>query len=71
MAKSRCTVSRDTEAASSFFKRRLIAGTGGLAVMGTSGLQLGLAPAKQLGNGIDAVPDVPGVAQIELCLPPM
>src|SRR3954451_7627132 len=61
-----CTASRDT--ASSFFKRRLIAGTGGLAVMRTSGLQLGLAPPKQLGNRIDAIGDVPGVAQIELCL---
>src|SRR3954466_9811662 len=62
-----CTASRDT--VSSFFKRRLIAGTGGLAVMWTSGLQLGLAPPKQLGNRNDA--DVPRVAQIELCLPPM
>src|SRR3954464_2644410 len=61
-----CTASRDT--ASSFFKRRLIAGTGGLAVMRTSGLQLGLAPPKQLGNRIDAIGDVPSVAQIELCL---
>ena len=69
MAKSCSTASRETEAASSLFKRRLIGGT--VAVMWTSGLQLSLAPAKQLGNGIDAVPDVPGVAQIELCLPPM
>src|SRR3954452_4151396 len=61
-----CTASRDT--ASSFFKRRLIAGTGGLAVMWTSGLQLGLAPPKQLGNRINAIGDVPSVAQIELCL---
>src|SRR3954466_8144448 len=61
-----CTASRDT--ASSFFKRRLIAGTGGLAVMRTSGLQLCLAPPKQLGNRIDAIGDVPSVAQIELCL---
>src|SRR3954453_23099795 len=68
MAKSCSTASRETEAASSFFKRRLIGGTGGLAVMGPSGLQLGLAPAKQLGNRIDAIGDVPGVAQIELCL---
>src|SRR3954470_5550548 len=68
MAKTRCTASRDTVAASSFFKRRLIGGTGGLAVMGTSGLQLGLAPPKQLGNRIDAIGDVPSVAQIELCL---
>ena len=69
MAKTRCTASRDTVAASSFFKRRLIGGT--VAVMWTSGLQLGLAPAKQLGNRIDAIGDVPSVAQIELCLPPM
>src|SRR3954467_10519364 len=61
-----CTASRDT--ASSFFKRRLIAGTGGLAVMRTSGLQLGLAPQNRLGNRIDAIGDVPSVAQIELCL---
>src|SRR3954471_7347926 len=68
MAKSCSTASRETEAASSFFKRRLIGGTGGLAVMWTSGLQLSLAPAKQLGNRIDAIGDVPSVAQIELCL---
>src|SRR3954451_6366085 len=68
MAKSCSTASRETEAASSFFKRRLIGGAGGLAVMWTSGLQLSLAPAKQLGNRIDAIGDVPGVAQIELCL---
>ena len=37
--------------------------------MWASGLQLGLAPAKQLGNRIDAIGDVPSVAQIELCLP--
>src|SRR4051794_20384006 len=36
--------------------------------MWTSGLQLSLAPAKQLGNRIDAIGDVPGVAQIELFL---
>src|SRR4051794_15406396 len=66
MAKSCSTASRETEAASSFFKRRLIGGA--VAVMWTSGLQLSLAPAKQLGNRIDAIGDVPGVAQIELCL---
>src|SRR3954468_24390795 len=70
MAKSCSTASRETEAASSFFKRRLIGGTGGLAVMGTSGLQLGLAPAKQLGNRIDAIGNVPSVAQRQLCLVP-
>src|SRR4051812_41763225 len=68
MAKSCSTASRETEAASSFFKRRLIGGTGGLAGMGASGLQLSLSPAKKLGNRIDAIGDVPGVAQIELCL---
>src|SRR3954462_14876299 len=52
----------------SFFKRRLIGGAGGLAGRWTSGLQLSLAPAKQLGNRIDAIGDVPGVAQIELYL---
>src|SRR3954469_5197220 len=66
MAKSCSTASRET--VSSFFKRCLIGGAGGLAVMWTSGLQLSLAPAKQLGNRIDAIGDVPGVAQIELCL---
>src|SRR3954469_21489618 len=71
MAKSCSTASRETEAASSFFKRRLIGGAGGLAVMWTSGLQLSLAPAKQLGNRIDAIGDVPVAAQIELSPPPM
>src|SRR4051812_33587158 len=66
MAKSCSTASR--EPVSSFFKRRLIGGAGSLAVMWTSGLQLSLAPAKQLGNRIDAIGDVPGAAQIELCL---
>src|SRR4051794_6831734 len=51
IAKTRCTASRDTEAASSFFERRLIGEAGGLAVMRASGLQLGLAPPEQLGNG--------------------
>src|SRR3954469_16398336 len=32
---------------------------------------LQLAPAKQLGNGIDAVGDVPAVAKIALPLPPI
>src|SRR3954468_21237036 len=71
MAKRRCTASRDTVAFSSFFKGRLLGGADSLAVMRPAGLQLGLAPPKQLGNGIDAVPDVPGVAQIDLGLPPM
>src|SRR3954464_10130266 len=68
MAKRRCTASRDTVAFSSFFERRLLGGADSLAVMRPAGLQLGLAPAEQLGNGIDAVPDVPGVAQIALRL---
>src|SRR3954451_2676548 len=68
MAKSRCTASRDTVPFSSFFKRRLLGGTGGLAVMRASGLQLGLASAEQLGKGVDAVPDAPSVAQVELRL---
>src|SRR5690349_3327095 len=68
MAKTRCTASRDTVALSSFFERRRIGGSGGLAVMRASGLQLGLAPPEQLGKGIDAVPDVPSVAQIDLRL---
>src|SRR4051812_49780481 len=55
MAKTRCTASRDTVACSSFFKCRLFGGAGGLAVMRPAGLQLGLAPPEQLGNGIDAV----------------
>ena len=71
MANSRVTASRDAVAASSFFERRLLGGAGGLAVMRAPGLQLGLAPLEQFGNGIDAVPDVPGVAQIDLRLPPM
>src|SRR3954454_1588686 len=66
MAKTRCTASRDT--GSSFFKCHLLGEAGGLAVMRPAGLQLGLATAEQLGNGIDAVPDVPGVAQIDLGL---
>src|SRR3954469_20285884 len=61
-----CTASRDT--VSSFFKGRLLGGADSLAVMRPAGLQLGLAPPEQLGNGIDAVPDVPGVAQIDLGL---
>src|SRR3954469_15700093 len=68
MAKTRCTASRDTVACSSFFKGRLLGGAGGLAVMRPTGLQLGLAPPEQLGNGIDAVGDVPGIAQINLRL---
>src|SRR3954468_21510700 len=69
MAKTRCTASRDTVACSSFFKGRLLGGA--VAMMRAAGLQLGLAPPEQLGNGIDAVGDVPGVAQIDLRLPPM
>src|SRR3954468_4802640 len=68
MAKSCSTASRETEAASSFFKRRLIGGTGGLAGMGAAGLQRGLAPAKQLGNRINAKGNVPGVTEMELSL---
>jgi hypothetical protein len=59
------TASRDTF--SSFFKCRLLGGA--VAVMRPTGLQL--APPEQLGNGIDAVHDVPGIAQINLRLPPM
>src|SRR4051812_50161858 len=69
MAKTRCTASRDTVACSSFFKCRLLGGA--VAVMRAAGLQLGLSPPGQLGNGIDAVGDVPGVAQIDLPLSPM
>src|SRR4051794_22426723 len=68
MAKSRCTASRDTVPFSSFFKRRLLGGAGGLSVGRASRLQLGLAPAEQLGDRVDAVPDVPGVAQVDLRL---
>src|SRR3954471_231413 len=68
MAKTRCTASRDTVAFSSFFKCRLLGRAGGLAMMRPARLQLGLAPPEQLGNGIDAVGDVPGVAQIDLRL---
>src|SRR3954453_12289457 len=66
MAKTRRTASWDTF--SSFFERRLLGGAGGLAVMRAPGLQLGLAPLEQFGNGIDAVGNVPGVAQIALRL---
>src|SRR3954454_24389694 len=58
-------------ACSAGFKGRLLGGADSLAVLRPAGLQLGLAPPEQLGNGIDAVPDVPGVAQIDLGLPPM
>src|SRR3954454_25381701 len=68
IAKTRCTASRDTVACSSFFKGRLLGGAGGLAVMRAASLQLGLAPAEQLGDGVDAVADVPSVAQVGLGL---
>src|SRR5512133_3227847 len=68
MAKTRCTGSRDTVALSSFFKGRLLGGAGGLAVMRAAGLQLGPAPPEQLGNGVNAIRDAPGVAQIDLRL---
>src|SRR4029453_16492052 len=59
MAKTRCTASRDTVALSSFFKGRLLGGAGGLAVVRAAGLQLGLAPPEQLGNGVNAIRDAP------------
>jgi hypothetical protein len=46
------------------FERRLLGRAGGLTVAWPSGLQLGLAPAEQLGQGVDAVGDVPGVAKV-------
>jgi hypothetical protein len=68
MAKTRCTASRDAVAFSSFFECRLLGGAGGLAVARAARLQLGLAPPEQLGDGVDAVGDVPSVAQVGLGL---
>src|SRR3712207_1804659 len=58
MAKTHWTASRDTVAPSSFFERRLLGGAGGLVVVRAAGLQLGLAPSEQLGQGVDAVGNV-------------
>src|SRR3712207_5705755 len=66
MANTRSSARRDAVAASSFFERRLLGGTGGLAMPRTPRLQLGLAPLEQLGRAVIAVPDVPPPPQIAL-----
>src|SRR3712207_8457217 len=68
MANTRSSARRDAVAASSFFERRLLGGTGGLAMPRTARLQLGLAPLEQLGQGVNAVADVPRVTQVDLSL---
>src|SRR3954451_20550120 len=52
----------------SFFEGRLRVCAGGSVMATASGLQFGLAAFEQLGDGIDAVVEVPAITQIRLRL---